>query len=81
MLMQETKNEMREMYRHQSGVLMLSAWGFIIVIASFAFFYVGYWIDLRFGTQPTFMLGLFVMGLFLSVGRLYWEVWQKQKNK
>jgi len=50
----------------------------VIVIASFLFLYAGYWIDLRFDTQPTFMLGLFLLAIFLSVGRFYWEAWQKR---
>lgn len=78
MLMQETKNEMRHIYRNYSGVFMMSAWGFIIVTVSFLFLYLGYWLDTRFGTQPTFMLGLFTLGTFLAVGRLYYEVWQKR---
>ncbi len=81
MLMQETKHEMKGIMLKQSGLFMLSAWSFVIVIASFAFFYVGYWIDLKFGTQPTFMLGLFTLALFLSVGRFYWEAWQRRNLK
>ncbi len=81
MLMQESKKEMRHLYRTYSDVIMMSAWGFVIVIISLMFFYLGYWIDTRFGTQPTFMLGLFTLGLFLSVGRLYYEVWQKRNVK
>jgi F0F1-type ATP synthase assembly protein I len=63
-----------------SGILMLSAWGFVIVICSFAFMYAGYWIDKALNTAPSFMLGLFMLALFLCVGRLYQEAWLKRKK-
>ncbi|MDD5475115.1 MAG: AtpZ/AtpI family protein [Syntrophales bacterium] len=66
------------LYTKYTNIIVLSAWGFVIAIATFVFFYVGYMIDQRFGTQPTFMLGLLTLGLFLSVGRLYWEAWHKR---
>ncbi|MCK9230887.1 MAG: hypothetical protein M0Q23_08960 [Syntrophales bacterium] len=56
----------------------MSVWGFVIVIASLLFSYAGLMIDQRFDTKPTFMLGLLVLALFLSVGRFYWEAWQKR---
>ena len=54
-----------------SHIIMMSAWGFTLVISSFLFLYVGRWIDVRFHTEPTFMLGLFVLAIALCVGRMY----------
>lgn len=61
-------------------VLHLSAWGFVIVIASFVFLYAGYWLDQKLNTSPTFMLGLFFLAIFLCIGRLYQEAWLKRKD-
>ena len=63
-----------------SSILMLSAWSFATVIASFAFLYAGYWLDQLLNTPPTFMLGLFLLALFLCIGRLYQEAWSKKKE-
>ena len=62
------------------AVLMLSGWGFTIVIVSFLFLYVGHLIDVMFGTTPNFMLGLSFLGIFLTVMRLYQEACGKGKN-
>jgi len=62
------------------SVLMLSAWAFTMVIASFLFLYVGHLLDERLGTSPNFMLGLFFLAIFLSVMRLYQEAWKKRKD-
>ena len=51
-----------------------------IVASSFLFFLVGYWIDGKFNTEPTFMLGLLFLAIFLSIGRFYWEVWKKKEK-
>jgi len=53
-----------------SNVLVLGAWSFAMVISSFMFMYVGYLIDELLNTSPNFMLGLFVLAIFLCVGRL-----------
>ena len=58
-----------------SNVLVLGAWSFAMVISSFAFMYVGYLIDEFLNTSPNFMLGLFVLAVFLCVGRLYRDAW------
>jgi len=58
-----------------SQIFMPIAWGFVIVVSSFIFLYVGYWVDNKLSTEPAFMLGLFFLAIFLSVGRLYWDVW------
>ena len=59
----------------------ITAWGFTIAIASFIFFYAGYWIDSRFGTAPMFMIGLLILAVFLCVGRFYWEAWLNMKQQ
>jgi hypothetical protein len=63
-----------------SNIMVLSAWGFAIVLCSFLFLYAGYWIDRTLNTAPSFMLGLFLMAIFLCVGRLYQEAWQKRNR-
>lgn len=62
-----------------SHILMLSAWGFAIAICSFAFLYLGCWLDRVLNTSPSFMLGLFFLAVFLCIGRLYQEAWLKRK--
>jgi hypothetical protein len=54
-------------------LLMVSAWGAVLVIASFLFLFVGQWIDIRVGTEPFFMLGLFILSVSLVIARLYSE--------
>lgn len=61
-----------------SSILILGAWGFAMVISSFLFLYVGYWIDQMLNTAPNFMLGLFLLGIFLCVGRFYREAWLRK---
>jgi F0F1-type ATP synthase assembly protein I len=63
-----------------SSILMLSAWGFAIVLASFLFLYIGYLLDKYFGTSPQFMFGLFFLAVISCIGRLYQEAWQKRKD-
>jgi len=55
-----------------SHVLVIGAWGFAMVIAS-----MGYLIDEMLHTPPTFMLGLFFLGLLLCIGRLYKDAWDR----
>ncbi len=52
-------------------IILLSAWSFTLVISSFLFLFAGRWIDMRFNTEPTFMLGLFVLGIALCIARMY----------
>jgi F0F1-type ATP synthase assembly protein I len=66
-----------KMYR---AIFMLSSWGFVIVIASFLFLYVGYKLDELLGTSPNFMLGLFFLATFLCIGRLYQDAWRRRKD-
>jgi hypothetical protein len=61
-------------------VLMLSAWGFVIVISSFLFLYVGRLLDEFLGTAPNFMFGLFFLAVFTCIGRFYQEAWLKRKD-
>jgi F0F1-type ATP synthase assembly protein I len=76
MMMTRTHKEM-QMF---GTILMLSAWGFAIAIASFLFLTIGYHLDKMFGTSPTFMIGLFFLAIFLTIGRLYQEAWAKHKE-
>jgi F0F1-type ATP synthase assembly protein I len=62
------------------SILILSSWGFVIVIASFLFLYLGHLLDEVLGTAPNFMLGLFFLAIFTSIGRLYQEAWLKRKD-
>ena len=59
-------------------VVMLSAWGFTMVIVSFLFLYIGHLLDGVLGTSPNFMLGFFILGLFLCMMRLYQEACTKK---
>ena len=60
---------------------MIGAWGFAIVIASMLFLYVGHLIDEMLHTPPTFMLGLFFLGLALCIGRLYKDAWDRIERR
>lgn len=61
-----------------SSVLMLSAWSFALVVSSFLFLYIGHWLDEKLNAAPTFMLGLFLLAVFLCIGRFYQEAWRKR---
>lgn len=67
--MKKEKRKIRTKELNQ--IIMLSAWGFTLVISSFLFLFAGRWIDVKMGTEPTFMLGLFVLGIALCIGRMY----------
>jgi F0F1-type ATP synthase assembly protein I len=54
-----------------NSIVMISAWGLIIVISSFVFMYVGRWIDVNFNTEPAFMIGMLFLGICLCMFRLY----------
>jgi len=75
-----TRYKTREDRRMYNSLLILSSWGFVIVIASFLFLYLGHLLDELLGTAPDFMLGLFFLALFTSIGRLYQEAWLKRKG-
>jgi F0F1-type ATP synthase assembly protein I len=75
-----THKTQQQHIREYGSILMLSAWGFAMVIASFLFLYVGHLLDEVLGTAPNFMFGLFFLALFTCIGRLYQEAWQKKKD-
>jgi hypothetical protein len=78
--MQAIHKTLWEQYMSFGSILLLSAWGFAMVIASFLFLYIGHLLDGIFGTAPNFMLGLFFLAIFLSVMRLYQEAWKKRND-
>jgi len=63
------------------SILKLSVWSFTIVIASFLFLLAGCWVDGKLGTQPMFTFGLFMLGLVITIGRLYWDAWTEMKKQ
>jgi F0F1-type ATP synthase assembly protein I len=67
-------------HRTYRSVLILSAWGYVIVIFSFLLLYAGKLLDDFMGTSPNFMLGLFFLALLTGIGRFYKEAWSKQKG-
>ena len=69
--MGETKRRPRNDAKDFNHIIMMSAWSFTIVVSSFLFLYVGRWIDVKMGTEPTFMIGLFILGIGLCIGRMY----------
>jgi F0F1-type ATP synthase assembly protein I len=80
MTMLATHKTHQEQFNNFGAILMLSAWAFVMVIASFLFLYLGHLLDVYLGTAPNFMLGLFFLAIFLSVMRLYQEAWKKRKD-
>jgi F0F1-type ATP synthase assembly protein I len=75
-----THKAQQDQFNNIGSILMLSAWAFAMVIASFLFLYVGHLLDSILGTQPNFMLGLFFLAIFICVMRLYQEAWKKRKD-
>lgn len=71
-------NNLQQMHRFGS-ILILSAWGFVIVVTSLLFLYIGHLLDQWLGTAPNFMLGLFFLAIVTTIGRLYQEAWIKRK--
>lgn len=66
--------------RDINHIVMMSAWSFTIVVSSFLFLYVGRWIDVKFETEPTFMIGLFILGIGLCIGRMYNDFTRTKDN-
>lgn len=66
----ERKNARLENFNQ---LVMLQAWGAVLVVASFILLFLGRWVDVQFNTQPFLMLGMFILGIFLVFGRLYKE--------
>ena len=73
------RNNLQQMH-HFGPILMLSAWGFVIVVTSLLFLYIGHRLDEWLGTAPNFMLGLFFLAIVTTIGRLYQEAWLKRKS-
>jgi len=73
------RNHVQQVNQYGS-ILMLSAWGFVIVIASLLFLYIGHLLDEWLGTAPNFMFGLFFLAIVTSIGRLYQEAWLRRKD-
>ncbi|HNQ64344.1 MAG TPA: AtpZ/AtpI family protein [Smithella sp.] len=67
-------------FNNLKQVFMLSAWGFTMVVVSFLFLYIGHLVDGLLGTTPNFMLGFFILGLFLCMMRLYQEACIRRKD-
>ncbi|MGA2553335.1 MAG: AtpZ/AtpI family protein [Smithella sp.] len=70
----------REQFNTIRGILMLSAWGFAMVLSSFLFLYVGYLVDEILGTTPNFMICSFLLAIGLCMWTLYKEAKEKGKN-
>lgn len=68
------RNETRkERIGNLNELVMLSAWGAVLVIASFLFLFVGVKVDAMLDTGPFFMLGMLILAVFLVTARLYIE--------
>ncbi len=78
--MQAAHKTHHEQFNNLRQVMMLSAWGFTMVVVSFLFLYIGHLLDGILGTSPNFMLGFFMVGLFLCMMRLYQEACEKKKD-
>lgn len=63
-----------------NSIVMISAWGLIMVISSFIFMYAGRWIDVSFNTEPAFMIGMLFLGICLCIFRLYREGIEKTRR-
>ena len=83
--MAHTTTQTRPRQVEFSHILVIGAWGLAIVVASMLFLYAGHLIDQALDTPPTFMLGLFFLGVMLCIGRLYKDAWDRvgtrQKGK
>jgi len=55
-------------------IIILSAWGFALVVSSFLFLWLGRLLDELLGTAPKFMLGLFFLAIIGCFIELYQEV-------
>jgi F0F1-type ATP synthase assembly protein I len=70
----------RDQFNKFSGILMLSAWGFAMVLSSFLFLYVGYIVDEILGTTPNFMICSFLVAVGLCMWTLYKDAVKKGKD-
>lgn len=58
-------------YKKYNDIIVIGAWGMTISISSMLFMFVGHKIDTFLNTEPSFMIGLLFLGIFLCVGRLF----------
>ena len=58
-------------YKKYNDIIVIGSWGITISISSLLFMWAGYKIDLFLNTEPSFMIGLLFLGIFLCVGRLF----------
>jgi F0F1-type ATP synthase assembly protein I len=70
----------RKQYQTFNGILLMSAWSFAMVTASFLFLWIGYKLDEFLGTGPHFMIGLFTLAVFLCLTRIYAEAKRRMKD-
>lgn len=61
-------------------IILLSAWGFVLVVASFLFLGLGYMLDEMLGTSPKFMLALLFLAIIGCLIELYQEAWKIIKS-
>jgi len=74
------KNRTPGQVKTMNQIILMSAWSFTMVVSSFLFLLAGRWIDVRFNTEPTFMLGLLILGLGLCIGRMYQDYAKIRKD-
>lgn len=55
-------------------IVLLSAWGFVLVVASFLFLMLGLILDEMLGTSPKFMLVMLFLAIIGCLIELYQEV-------
>jgi hypothetical protein len=78
--MVKTNEKKKADMNNLNHIIMMSAWSFTIVVSSFLFLAVGRWIDVRFNTEPAFMLGLFVLAITLCTARIYDDYVRTREN-
>lgn len=61
-------------------IVVLSAWGFSLVISSFLFLWLGHLLDELLGTAPKFMLGFFILSIIGCFIVIYQEATGIMKN-
>jgi len=61
-------------------IVSFGGYGFVIVVSSFLFFYVGLEIDEYFNTKPSFMLGFLILAVFMAIGKLIQNALYKDKK-
>jgi len=76
----KTKKKKTVLTATMNQIILMSAWSFTMVVSSFLFLLAGRWIDVRFNTEPTFMLGLLILGLGLCIGRMYQDYAKIRKD-